>query len=221
MPGVALPLAVCGYFAIVLIWPTFSTWRRSGVWPVVFQRDAAPLQRAAGLLFVSMLLGLIAWSLRVGLGDPADLDVAAVPVAIRDTGWVLVAIGAVITRAAQQTMGRSWRIGIDDRPTALVTHGLFRLSRNPIFTGMTLTLGGFLLVAPSGASLCLVLALVAAIHVQVRFEEHHLLALHGDTYRGYAARVGRFAPWWGRLGSTPRSTSESSSSQTSEAMRCN
>jgi protein-S-isoprenylcysteine O-methyltransferase Ste14 len=219
VPGVELPLAVCGYLAIALIWPTWSTWRRSGVWPVVFHREAAPLQRAAGLIFAVMLLGLVGWSLRIGLGDPAEQGVVAVPVAICGTGWLLVAAGTVITRSAQVTMGRSWRIGIDDRPTELVTHGPFRWSRNPIFAGMTLTLGGFLLVAPSLASLCLVAVLVASIQVQVRFEELHLLARQGDAYRRYAARVGRFVPWWGRIGSSPRPTSEADSSRTPEVVK--
>ncbi|MBW1881504.1 MAG: isoprenylcysteine carboxylmethyltransferase family protein [Deltaproteobacteria bacterium] len=219
MPGVELPLAVCGYLAIALIWPTWSTWRRSGVWPVVFHREAAPLQRAAGLIFAVVLLGLVGWSLRIGLGDPAEQGVVAVPVAICGTGWLLVAAGTVITRSAQVTMGRSWRIGIDDRPTELVTHGPFRWSRNPIFAGMTLTLGGFLLVAPSLASLCLVAVLVASIQVQVRFEELHLLARQGDAYRRYAARVGRFVPWWGRIGSSPRPTSEADSSRTPEVVK--
>jgi len=44
-------------------------------------------------------------------------------------------------------MGASWRVGIDDRPTQLVTGGLFSLSRNPIFSGMLLTLAGFILIA--------------------------------------------------------------------------
>ena len=88
MSEIALPLAVCGYLAIALIWPTWSTWRRSGVWPVVFHRDAAPLQRAAGLVFVVMLLGLVGWSLRIGLGDPAERGVATVPAVIHGTGWL-------------------------------------------------------------------------------------------------------------------------------------
>jgi protein-S-isoprenylcysteine O-methyltransferase Ste14 len=84
---------------------------------------------------------------------------------------------------------------------------------------MTLTLVGFLLVAPSVASLCLVVALVAAIQVQVRFEELHLLAHQGDAYRHYAARVGRFVPWWGRIGSPPRPTTEFDNSRIPEVPR--
>ena len=45
-----------------------------------------------------------------------------------------------------------------------------------------------------GASAATVV-LLAAIQVQVRaVEEPYLLAVHGDAYRDYAARVGRFVP---------------------------
>ncbi|MGH9837309.1 MAG: hypothetical protein ACREEM_00820 [Blastocatellia bacterium] len=51
--------------------------------------------------------------------------------------WILI---------AQKQMGESWRIGIDrEQKTALVNRGVFRLSRNPIFLGMRLTLLGYFL----------------------------------------------------------------------------
>ena len=35
------------------------------------------------------------------------------------------------------TMGKSWRVGIDNQnPDNLITHGIYRLSRNPIFLGL-------------------------------------------------------------------------------------
>ena len=43
---------------------------------------------------------------------------------------------------------------------------------------------------------------VAAVAVQVRtrrVEEPYLLAAHGEDYRRYAAGVGRFVPWTGRI----------------------
>lgn len=45
--------------------------------------------------------------------------------------------------AAQQAMGRSWRIGVDtDERTELVTEGVFGLVRNPVFTAMIVAVGG-------------------------------------------------------------------------------
>jgi protein-S-isoprenylcysteine O-methyltransferase Ste14 len=43
-------------------------------------------------------------------------------------------------------------------------------------------------------------ALWLALEIQVRLvEEPYLLRTHGDAYREYAARVGRFVPGLGRL----------------------
>jgi hypothetical protein len=71
---------------------------------------------------------------------------------------------------------------------------------NPIFASMLALLGGEALVLSTlvGAS-AFAVALVA-IEIQVRLvEEPYLLKTHGDAYRRYAARVGRFVPWIGRV----------------------
>jgi protein-S-isoprenylcysteine O-methyltransferase Ste14 len=96
-------------------------------------------------------------------------------------------------------MGASLRVGLPSEPTALVSAGLFRWVRNPIFLGMLLALGGVVLVAPSLWSAAVWLAATAAIAYQVRLEESHLRARHGAAYLSYAARVGRFLPGVGRL----------------------
>ena len=58
---------------------------------------------------------------------------------------------------------------------------------------------GVMLAIPCAASLLLGVAAAIAIAVHTRLEERHLLALHGDAYRAYAAGVGRFLPGIGRL----------------------
>lgn len=152
-----------------------------------------------GVLFVAAI-GLAV----VGIAAAAA-DVATVPLPASRTaataGWVLVLAGTVATVAAQLGMGSSWRVGVDpDERTALVTGGPFALVRNPIFTAMVTTAVGFALLLPNAASLAALLALIVAIELQVRVvEEPHLLAAHGDRYRHYAARVGRFLPGIGRL----------------------
>jgi protein-S-isoprenylcysteine O-methyltransferase Ste14 len=51
-------------------------------------------------------------------------------------GVACFALGFWLTVRAQLDMGESWRIGVDaGEVTALVTTGVFRNVRNPIFSG--------------------------------------------------------------------------------------
>ena len=96
-------------------------------------------------------------------------------------------------------MGRSWRIGIDDAPTDLVTNGLFRWSRHPIYAGILAALVGVVLMTPSP---CTIGGLVIAhilIPIQSRLEDAHMHARHGEAFAIWACRVGRFVPWLGRV----------------------
>jgi protein-S-isoprenylcysteine O-methyltransferase Ste14 len=123
------------------------------------------------------------------------------PPLVRWGGLFVAMAGVVGTFAAQLGMGASWRIGVDQSErTALVTGGIFRWVRNPIFTAMIGTAGGLTLMVPTvlgAAAWCLV---VAAVEAQVRLvEEPYLRAMHGDEYRCYCRSVGRFVPLLGRV----------------------
>lgn len=98
-------------------------------------------------------------------------------------------------------MGNSLRIGLDPAEhTALVTTGPFRWVRNPIYTAMVTYLAAMVLLIPNPASIAAVAVLFIAEEFQVRrVEEPYLKTVHGDTYMGYGARVGRFVPCFGRL----------------------
>ena len=90
-------------------------------------------------------------------------------------------------------MGNSWRIGIDsEHRTTLVEAGVFKLSRNPIFVGMTLTLFGLFLVIPNVGTLITLLVGFILIGIQVRLEEDYLSTIHGDEYLQYQRRVRRW-----------------------------
>jgi protein-S-isoprenylcysteine O-methyltransferase Ste14 len=102
--------------------------------------------------------------------------------------------------AAQFTMGDSWRIGVDaEARTALVTTGIFRTVRNPIFSAMILAVAGFVLLVPNVYALAALAVLLLGLELQVRgVEEPYLRAVHGEMYRAYATRAGRFLPGLGR-----------------------
>lgn len=121
------------------------------------------------------------------------------PVAWLESPWVQWTAGGVLVAAlvwsivAQAQMGASWRIGIDrEHRTELVTHGVFRLSRNPIFLAMRVSLFALFFCAPNALSLATALVGNVLIQVQVRLEERHLAALHGDAYGDYRNNVRRW-----------------------------
>jgi len=116
--------------------------------------------------------------------------------AARVLGALLVSVGIVLFALALASFGDSWRVGIDrDTPGALVTDGVFALSRNPIFVFMDLyALGIFLL---NGRLFFALFALVtfAALHRQIRGEERFLESHYGDPYRTYCSNTARYLIW--------------------------
>jgi protein-S-isoprenylcysteine O-methyltransferase Ste14 len=120
---------------------------------------------------------------------------------VRWGGVALAIVGVVVTIGSQLAMGRSWRADVDpDARSPLVTTGPFRLIRNPVFAGSAVSVVGLALVVPNVVSLLMVVAFLAGLEIQVRLvEEPYLLRVHGDVYRTYAGRTGRFVPGIGRL----------------------
>ena len=65
---------------------------------------------------------------------------------------------------------------------------------------MFVSFAGFALLVPTWPLLLFLVAAALSWRAWViRVEEAHLLALYGAAYHRYAARVGRFVPWAGRL----------------------
>jgi protein-S-isoprenylcysteine O-methyltransferase Ste14 len=108
-------------------------------------------------------------------------------------GWVLIHISLVWVFIAQLHMADSWRIGIDQKnKTELVTHGLFSISRNPIFFGILLADLGLFLIAPNAFTLLVAVLSYATIQTQVRLEEDFLKESHGENYQEYFRKVRRW-----------------------------
>ena len=77
-----------------------------------------------------------------------------------------------------------------EQPTALVTDGPFRFSRNPIYLGMLVFLAGVAMALGSLTPFLVIPAFAAWIHALfIVPEERRLEAAFGDAYRDYARRV--------------------------------
>jgi protein-S-isoprenylcysteine O-methyltransferase Ste14 len=175
--------------------------RTTGRTGIAGLRGAPPLELLGG--------GLFALAVAMGAANPilvvadalepiADLETDA----LRAIGFVLCGIGIAGTFLAQLAMGASWRIGVDESErTQLVTRGVFAVCRNPIYSFMIVAWIGFALLVPTWLSFASIPVAIIAFEIQVRLvEEPYLLRAHGDPYRAWASRVGRFVPGFGHLG---------------------
>jgi protein-S-isoprenylcysteine O-methyltransferase Ste14 len=183
---VSLTLA---YVAGAFGWRTWRQWKTTGDTGIRVGRDGSVEERVAGGLFAaSVVAGLVATA-----QSPRGRR------SVRRVGLGLMATGLAGTLLSQLDLGRSWRIGVDpSERTDLVTDGAFAIVRNPIFSAMaTFAIGAALAIGTRTARLAAV-AMVAAVEAQVRLvEEPYLADVHGERYREYRGRVGRFVP---RLG---------------------
>ncbi|MCA9606202.1 MAG: isoprenylcysteine carboxylmethyltransferase family protein [Myxococcales bacterium] len=170
--------------------------RQTGISPFAFNRTD-PLDGYIAKVLLVTEIAVIVSVVAYAVGGEvyaalSPIEWVAHPVAQWTAGVVLV-VALVWAVVAQAQMGASWRIGIDrDRRTELVTRGVFRLSRNPIFLAMRVSLVALFVCAPNALSLVAALVGNVLIQVQVRLEEKHLEALHGDDYRRYRDSVRRW-----------------------------
>ena len=78
-------------------------------------------------------------------------------------------------------------------PTALLTAGPFRRSRNPLYLALALALAGFAAVLDNGWILASVAVLLVALdRLIVPGEERRLRELFGERYLDYSGRVRRW-----------------------------
>lgn len=193
-----LPLLAGTTLIAAIALPLLRSWLRYRTFALL--PPGTELQRFLHGSFAFTLLGYGLWSGLLQVLGSERLGVLAVPAPVALVGLAVGLAGLGVVVIAQAQMGASWRIGIDDQPTPLVTHGLFRVSRNPIYLGMLLLTVGVALVAPSGWTVVGGLLAYVVVGFQARAEEEHLARLHGDAFVAWASRVGRFLPWFGRLG---------------------
>ena len=178
-------------------WKQVSQRRQTGIDPEVFDKATSPLQQymakfskfmtvAIILLIVFHATGVQYYSLftRFPWLDYFQVDLI---------GFVVGLIGLTICGVAQKTMGNSWRVGIDEinRPE-LVTTGIFKYIRNPTYLGLMLLIIGVWLIWPTWTIGTFALFFIFFLEIQVRCEEEYLLKIHGDRYRDYCSKTGRY-----------------------------
>lgn len=181
-------------------WRSYRQRRRTGSTGMRgFHGRRGSLEWSAGAGFVVAIVAGGAAPILQLAGVLSPVAVVSHP-AIASLGTLAAVVGIAATLWAQESMGDSWRIGVDDgEVTRLVDSGVFGWVRNPIFTAMLIFGAGVALMAPNPLALIGFVLLSVSIELQVRVvEEPYLRRTHGERYREYASRVGRFIPRIGR-----------------------
>lgn len=142
-----------------------------------------PLLYGGALILALLLDWFLPLGLLTGLGDLRFLLAAAV-------GLPGVAIAAV---AVLQFRRARTQVPTFRATSALVTDGLYRYSRNPIYVALILLQVALALLLGSAWMLVFTPLLAVATDLGViRREEAYLEAKFGDSYRSYRQRVRRW-----------------------------
>jgi protein-S-isoprenylcysteine O-methyltransferase Ste14 len=111
-------------------------------------------------------------------------------------GAFLFIAGLTMSIVGRSNLGRNWAEVEDGRVWAsqlLVTHGIYRYVRHPIYAGDLLLVIGLELALQSW--LVWIAVFLFAVVIRQTFEEEKLLANHFPEYADYRAHTKRFVPF--------------------------
>lgn len=108
-------------------------------------------------------------------------------------GLPFAVVGLVLVTGAARSFAPLTTLRTDETPNVLVTRGLHRYSRNPMYLGMLVSMvGGVVMLGSLGPALMMPLFYGCIRTRFIAYEEQVLEARFGDEYRDYKRRVRRF-----------------------------
>ncbi|HOV26433.1 MAG TPA: isoprenylcysteine carboxylmethyltransferase family protein [Pseudobacteroides sp.] len=197
-----------GVFVIILFLIYIVLWKikkakqikTTGINPEVMRNSTSNLQKYmynitkiltlyAVIIIIMHILEVQFYSLfsRLELLDTLIFDVL---------GFAIGLIGLSLCFYAQQKMGKSWRVGIDEKiKTDLITTGIYKYIRNPTYLGLFMLNLGVWIIWSTWTIFIFNLVFVLFLEIQVRCEEDYLINVHGNDYMEYMKRTKRYIPF--------------------------
>ena len=111
---------------------------------------------------------------------------------VRIVGVLAGILGVLFFALATITMKTSWRVGIPEEKTALVTQGIYGWSRNPAFVGFDLLYLSICLMFFNIPLLLVSLWTAVMLHLQILQEENHMHHMFGEEYDIYKKHTLRY-----------------------------
>jgi len=181
-------------FCILFIGRTISL-QKSGIKVIVLGKNSEKIRdllenlTSPFLILWAILILFIAFNIEI----PIIFDIIVKNDYLQYIGIILCYIGIIIFLSALISFGNSWRVGIDDKNQGeLVTTGIFKYSRNPIFLFMNIYFIGITLVYPTLTFILMTLIFVIGVHKQILNEEKHLLTIYKEKYQNYKKQTRRY-----------------------------
>ena len=111
---------------------------------------------------------------------------------VRIVGVVLGILGVMFFTLAIITMKTSWRVGIPEEKTSLITDGIYNWSRNPAFVGFDLLFLSICLMYFNILLVCVSVWAAVMLHLQILQEETHMYHMFGNDYVQYTKQTLRY-----------------------------
>jgi protein-S-isoprenylcysteine O-methyltransferase Ste14 len=176
--------------------PSYLTFKRTGINPFQFSKEETAINYVGKVYKIISLLAFITICINAFIPKLMTYLNPIEYLQITNLTWVgfaLLNISFIWIFIAQRNMANEWRIGIDAKnKVTLVTNGLFKISRNPIFLGVILVFIGLFLIIPNTITAIILFTGILVIQVQVRLEEEFLLKELGEDYKYYMKKTKRW-----------------------------
>ena len=114
------------------------------------------------------------------------------------SGLILILIGIAVSVSGRMVIGTNWTNAHQyqiKKNHQLVTKGIYKYIRHPIYTGIILAGTGSQLVASSNLFLPAFLATLGWSYLQARNEERLLTSFFKEKYTHYMSKTKRFIPY--------------------------
>ncbi len=186
-------------FLCIFIWRILSLYLKGGIRPISLTSQNDTLR---GRLTVSLIIAISTW-VSVTLLYALNANIQSVSSFLvielfnslggRIGGVLFMITGLVVYAIALVNLGDAWRIGNNqETPSKLVTHGTYKVSRNPIYLSLALFLIGTFLINGTLIFLVLTILVILNLHYLILREEKLLSRVYGEAFNRYCRGTFRY-----------------------------